>query len=141
MPTTKRIASEPVVEVEDAVEDLVADVADCKPTDEEAGLEASNATPDAGNRIDEATIADALVAKGYTLEAAFVRHFDSLRTTTTTCQDLVEAVCPGEQRDWATVKTWVNRVKNALLDLDPPSRMTFHTTIRGHLITKKLPPE
>jgi hypothetical protein len=88
---------------------------------------------------DESAIADTLVALGYHLEAVFVRHFKGRKSTT--WQDLVEAVCPGEERDWATVRTWVNRVKNALLELNPPCRLSFHTTNRGYLILKDLPPE
>jgi hypothetical protein len=90
-------------------------------------------------QIDAIAIADALAARGYTLEAAIVRHFK--RRQTTTKEELVDAVCPGEEREWATVKTWVNRVKNALLDLDPPCGLSFSTTIRGYLIIKNPPVE
>ena len=76
------------------------------------------------NPLDETVIADASL-RGYTLEAACVRHFKSRKTTTS--HAIVEAVCPGENRDWSTVKTWVNRVKNALIDLDPHCRLSFST--------------
>lgn len=91
------------------------------------------------NPLDETVIADALVARGYTLEAAFVRHFKSRKTTTSDA--IVEAVCPGENRDWSTVKTWVNRVKNALIDLDPHCRLSFSTSQREYLVIKRLLPE
>jgi hypothetical protein len=77
-------------------------------------------------QLDETAIAEALVAIGCTLEAAFVRHFKGRRMTT--WQELVEAVRPGETRDWGAVRTWVNRVNNALLDLKvTPSLRLIYT--------------
>jgi hypothetical protein len=77
-----------------------------------------------------------LAAKGYTLEAAFVRYFQSRQTATH--QEIVEAICPGKERSWGTVKTWVNRVKNALIEIDPHSSLRFSTSQREYLVTKKL---
>jgi hypothetical protein len=79
-------------------------------------------------------VANALLVKGDTLEAAFVRHFKSRDQTG--WRDLVEAVCPGEDRTWETVKTWVNRVKNALIGLSPTCRLRFRTTVRGYIVIK-----
>jgi hypothetical protein len=100
--------------------------------------------PQPADQLDEDAIADMLAAKGRTLEAALVRHFKGRLSTT--WQDLVEVVCPDDDEDeegrsWATVKTWVNRAHNALLDLEPPCKLRFRTTIRGHLIIKRIPPE
>jgi len=86
--------------------------------------------------FDEAAIADALASKGFTLEAAFVRRFKG--HTTVHWMDIVEGVCPGEDRDWATVKTWVHRVKSALLEIDSHCRLSFSTTTRDHLVIKKV---
>jgi hypothetical protein len=102
-------------------------------------LKGESETPKPAHPPDETAIADALAAEGYALEAAFVRHFKGRPGAT--WQEIVEAVCPGEERDWGTVKTWCTRVKNALSDLDPHCRLTFRTTIRGHRITKKIHPE
>ncbi len=93
-------------------------------------------TPDS---LDENAVADALAAEGYTLEAAFVRHFKSRQTST--WQDIVEAVCPGEERCWGTVKTWATRVKNVLADVAPHCRLTFRTSQRQFLVIKKTLPE
>jgi hypothetical protein len=90
--------------------------------------------------LDEDAIADALAANGRMLEAVFVRHFKGRWSTT--CQDLIEAVAPDERgRDWATVKTWVNRVKNALLEYDPRCRLSFHTSSRDLRVIKRIAPE
>jgi hypothetical protein len=94
---------------------------------------------EAATQRDEIAIAEELGALGHHLEAAFVRHFKGRQSTT--WLDLIEAVCPDEERDWATVKTWVNRVHNALLDLTPPCKLRFRTTKRGHLVIKYTPPE
>ena len=94
---------------------------------------------DAPLPLDEIVIAEALAAKGYTLEAAFVRCFKNRRTTT--WQEIVEGVCPGQERNWATVKTWVNRVKNALIELDPRCRLSFSTSQREYLVIKNGLPE
>jgi hypothetical protein len=95
--------------------------------------------PDSTDAIDELAIANALAAKGHTLEDTFVRGFKNV--TVRTWQEIVEAICPGEERDWKTVKTWVNRVKNALLDLDPPCPLSFSTSQREHIVIKEKHPE
>jgi hypothetical protein len=111
---------------------------------ERAGRQArrqARPTPPAGSAdpLDVSAIADTLAECGHHLEAVFVRHFKGRQSTTS--QDLVEAVCPGEERDWSTVKTWVNRVKNALHDADPRCRLTFHTSGRDHRVIKRVEPE
>jgi hypothetical protein len=90
--------------------------------------------------IDEIAIAEALTAKKYHLEAAFVRHFKGRQTSP--WLDVIDAVCGHDvERAWETVKTWVNRVNNALLDLKPPCRLKFHTSQREHLVIKDTPPK
>jgi hypothetical protein len=101
--------------------------------------DASPSPPEAAAQPDEIAIANALGAKGYHLEAAFVRHFKGRQSTA--WDDLVEAVCPGEERSWSTVGTWANRVHNALLNLPPDCRLRFRMSSRGHLIIKTVPPE
>lgn len=94
----------------------------------------------AGDQLDEDAIADALAARGYQLEAVFVRHFKGRQSTTQ--HDLVRAVCGDEDmREWSTVKTWVNRVKNALLDVDRTCRLSFSTSSRDFRVIKRIPPE
>jgi hypothetical protein len=94
----------------------------------------------ASEQLDENSIADSLAALGYHLEAVFVRHFKGRQSTH--WQDLIKEVAPDEKgRDWATVKTWANRVNNALLDLEPPCRMTFHTSSRDYRVIKRIEPE
>lgn len=89
---------------------------------------------------DEAALADLLNARHYPLEAAYVRHFKG--RTSTTWQDLVEAVCGrGEEREWATIKTWQNRVTNALRDVAPGCRLSFRSTSREFRIIKTILPE
>jgi hypothetical protein len=88
---------------------------------------------------DENAIADRLLEKGYSIEAAFVRHFKGLQSCT--CQEIIEAVCPSEEREWATVKTWTNRVKNALAEVVPRCRLSFSTSQREMRVVKKLLPE
>jgi hypothetical protein len=118
----------------DELPDLVTldQAADCKPEKEEQP--APKLDP-----LDENSLADVLVTKGYTLEAAFVRHFKDRQITT--WQEIVQAVCPGEERDWGTVKTWATRVKNALADVAPHCRLTFRTSQRRFLVIKKALPE
>jgi hypothetical protein len=88
---------------------------------------------------DEGAIADSLLERGYTLEAAFVRHFNGRENSN--WRDVVEAVCPGEDREWGTVKTWVTRVRNAMVDVSPRCRLTFVTSQREHKVIKKRKPE
>jgi hypothetical protein len=105
-----------------------------------SGTEAAKDTPEAVGPPDEIVVADALAAKGFTLESAFVRHFKGRRTTT--WQEIVEAVCGhDEEREWGTVKTWVNRVKNALLEVDPRCRLSFRTSNCKHQVIKEAPAE
>ncbi|MGO9598364.1 MAG: hypothetical protein ACLP7Q_10275 [Isosphaeraceae bacterium] len=106
--------------------------ADCKPEKKEQP--APTLDP-----LDENSLADALLAKGFTIEAAFVRHFKGRQVTT--WQEIVEAVCPGEEREWGTVKTWTIRVKNALADVAPRCRLTFSTSQREFKVIKKTLPE
>ena len=87
------------------------------------------------DRLDEIAYADKLLERGFPLEAAFVRHFHG--RTSTTWQNILEAVCPGQERDWATVRTWVNRVKNALREIDPECPLRFHTRERSYLVVKE----
>jgi hypothetical protein len=91
-------------------------------------IERSDAGPD------EIAIADLLVSNGHALEGAFVRHFKDKRTSP--FEKVVEAVTPGEEREWATVKTWVTRVNNAIYKVDPKCRISFSTTIHGRLVAK-----
>jgi hypothetical protein len=92
------------------------------------------------DELDEDAIADALAALGYQLEAVFVRHFKGRQSTT--WQDLVKAVCGDEGvRDWNTVKTWVNRVKNALREYDRQCRLSFSTSSRDFRVIKRIEPE
>jgi hypothetical protein len=91
------------------------------------------------DRLDETAVADALAANGRNLEAAFVRHFKDRQSTT--WQELVDAVCPGQEREWGTVRTWTNRVHNALMDLRPPCRLRFRTANREYLVRKFDPAE
>jgi hypothetical protein len=94
----------------------------------------------AGEQLDENAIADALAAMGYHLESVFVRHFKGRQSTT--WQDLVKALCGDEDvRVWNTVKTWVNRVKNALLEYDSRCRLSIHTSSRDFRINKQISPE
>jgi hypothetical protein len=86
--------------------------------------------------LDKGRIAHALLKEGHSLAAAFVRHFQERRSST--WHELVDAICPGDDRDWNTVKTWVNRVNNALIELKPPSRLRFRTTTRDHLVYEQL---
>jgi hypothetical protein len=100
-------------------------------------LGAKNGKPAAA--IDEIAIADGLVSKGFDLEASFVRHFKG--RTTSPYEDVIEAVCPGEERQWATVKTWVSRVKNALHTFDSRCALSFRTTIHDRLVIKDIAPK
>lgn len=88
---------------------------------------------------DEDALADALVAKGFNLESAFVRVFKGRKRAT--WQELAETVRPGGSTSWATIKTWITRTKNAIADADPGCRLTFHSTVHGHLIVKRTLPE
>ena len=58
-----------------------------------------------------------------------------------TWQEIMEAVCPGEDRDWGTVKTWATRVKNALADVAPHCGLTFRTSQREYRVIKIILPE
>lgn len=87
------------------------------------------------DRLDEIAYADKLLERGFPLFAAFVRHFHG--RTSTTWQNILEAVCPGEERDWATVRTWANRVNNALREIDPECPLRFHTRERSYLVVKE----
>jgi hypothetical protein len=89
----------------------------------------------AGGQVDELSIAEVLRQKGFPLEAAFVRRFQG--RSSATWQELVESVCPGEDRDWAAVKTWAYRVKNAMAKFFPERPLRFHTTRRGHIVFKE----
>ena len=80
-----------------------------------------------------------LAAASYTLEAAFVRHFKNKLTSP--YEDVIEAVCKGEDGAWETVKTWCTRVRNALCHVDPQCRLRFSTTIRDRLVVKKIDPK
>jgi hypothetical protein len=84
--------------------------------------------------LDESSVAEILLKSNRTIEAAVVRHFKGRIQTTHI--ELIEAVTPGEDRDWQTVKTWMNRTKNAIMEFCPRCNFSFRTTIRGYLITK-----
>jgi hypothetical protein len=94
--------------------------------------------PNAAGPLDLIAIANELRRQRLNLEAAFVQHFHNCRQATHA--ELVEAVCPGEERDWATIKTWVNRVNNALFGLHLAGRLSFRTTMRGYLVIRDTPP-
>ena len=89
----------------------------------------------AASQVDELSIAEVLRQNGFPLEAAFVRCFKG--RSSATWQELVESVCPGEDRDWAAVKTWVYRVKNALAEFFPEYPSRFRTMRRGHMVLKE----
>lgn len=88
--------------------------------------------------LDEIAYADKLLAHGFTLEAAFVRHFQG--RTSSTYQEIVDAICPGAYRDWPVVKKWASRVNAALRKVDPSCPFRFRTTIYGHRVMKRPTP-
>lgn len=88
--------------------------------------------------LDEIAYADKLAARGLNRAAAFVRHFQG--RTSSTCQEIVEAICPGEYRDWPVVKQWASRVNAALRKVDPSCPFRFRTTIYGHRVVKRHTP-
>jgi hypothetical protein len=104
-----------------------------------ADSEGEKQSPKTFAPLDEAAVASALLEKGHALEAAFVRHFRN--RSSSSWLDVIEAVCPGEEREWGTVKTWVNRVNNALADVDPDCPLRFSTSQRSHMIIKRILPE
>jgi hypothetical protein len=134
-------------ELSRAVEIMGEALSDLPPDPRESQAERLDARRSEGTRkppitlnpLDAGSIATALLEKGHTLEAAFVRHFAWRQSST--WQDIVEAVSPGEERSWATVKTWVNRVKKALADVDPRCRLSFKTSRREYRIVKNVLPE
>jgi hypothetical protein len=89
--------------------------------------------------VDFEALASKLVVKGYTIEAAIIRHFKNRDTST--WQAVNDAVTPNQVRDWNTIKTWVNRVKNALIEIDPGCPLSFRTSQRGHMVIKNPLPE
>jgi integrase len=109
-----------------------------EPIAEQTAASGAEVSPNGADPLDLIAIANALRQKGLTLEGAFIEHFH--RRQQATHDEIVEAVCPGEERDWATIKTWVNRVKNALSDLGVAHRLSFRTTIRGYLVIRETPP-
>jgi integrase len=112
-----------------------------------AGIELSPATapvsstmsqsPHAAGPLDLNAIADQIAEKNR-VAARFLRHFADNRWQTTE-EDLIEAVRPGENIEWGTVKSWVTRVNRILLDLGLLNRLSFRSSNDGFFVYRNAP--